>query len=227
MNRLVRTIAAPVLAAAVTLSAGLVAATPASAMNCLTCDPGTGGGGSTGGTPSTPIPSSGVGGAGNSFGWGPNSSTNFLSVHVHTNPIDGHSAWWMDDTATLNRQTGQVQLSGTIEDDQLFVGYTGGVHVIGMDNYGNVLAQTSINAAGVADDPAWGVCGKWEFCNYSRPLGAVLQMTGDYQDVTHLEIVNWHDQKNRLGDDLVALANLLGQVKNGIAAGQSIAGLFS
>lgn len=236
MNRLVRSLAAPVLAAAVTLSAGVVAAGPASALACRDC-------GGSGDVPvpgpittpppapaPQPIAKSGVGGDGNSYAWqGLNAPTDrFITVHTHTNPIDGHTAWWMDDTATVDRQTGLVTLSGTIEDDNWFGGYTGGVHVIGTDDYGNLLAQTSVNAAGVVDDPAWGVCGTWELvCSSSRSLGASLQMTGDFKDVTHLVVLNWHDGKNRLLDDLNYIASVFGAGKNAFTGITAILGALA
>jgi hypothetical protein len=148
---------------------------------------------------------SGSDGTGNEFGWNERqAASQFVTNEVHTNPIAGHSAWWMDTTATLDTTTGILSFSSHIEDDNWFGGYTGGVTIFGTDQKGDILAVTPQSTVLQA-----GVCGEWEFCgNYQNATGQVL-MTGDYHDVTDLVIVNWHDVHNRLTDDLNQLGSVL------------------
>lgn len=146
-------------------------------------------------------------GTGNQYGWNERPINNpFVTVTLHTNPIEGKSAWWMETTATLDTETGVLSYKSHVEDDNWFGGYTGAVTVFGTDQKGDILATTPESTVMHA-----GVCGtgeKW-FCGNQQEVTGGVQMTGDYHDVTGLVIVNWHDVHNRLGEDLSQLGGIL------------------
>lgn len=194
-------------------------AIPAQALPALPCNRGCdngGGDGTSGGSP-RPVPQpqplswSGSGGEGREYAWnGSSPEANRITVSVHTNPIDGHHAWWMTTTATLDKTTKDVQVSGTIQDDQWFNGFTGGVHVIGADDNGNILCQTGMASAdGAIRDPAWGVVGKLEAGASSRQMSARLTCNGATEKVTRLMVVNFHNPRNRINDVLATVERIV------------------
>jgi hypothetical protein len=146
-------------------------------------------------------------GTGNQYAWNERPIGNpFVTVTVHTNPIDGHSAWWMETTATLDTETGGLSYKSHVEDDNWFIGYTGAVTIFGTDQKGDILATTPESTVTQA-----GVCGTWEkwLCGNFQEVTGGVHMNGDYRDVTDLVIVNWHDVHNRLGADLNQLGEVL------------------
>jgi hypothetical protein len=159
----------------------------------------------------------GVGGAGHAYAWEAASSptARFITVHVHTNPIDGHTAWWMDTTATLDRTTGIVTWKNHTESDNWCAGFTGGVNIQGGDDQGNLIASAgTVVTAGVDGSQWW--CGGGA---NSQDRAGTTQMTGDYRDVTELTVINWHDAHNRLNQDLAT-------VKSAVDVSSTAAGLI-
>jgi hypothetical protein len=230
MTKKIRALAAVAMSAALLAGAAITAATPAQALPCRNCDGnggdgGNGGGDGVGGSGArSPLPWQGTGGPGNAYAWnGVGAGERYVTVEIRTSPIDGHHAWWMKSKATLDKTTGTVQITDTIQDDQWFGGFTGGTHVSGLDDYGNTLCQTSIEATpGESVDPRWGVVGKYEIGASSRPLTATLQCHGNSTDVTRLEIHNWHNARNRLSEVLAKINEIINTVKNGVDAAKKI-----